>query len=82
MLDRNDSVFVAGHRDAGKPDGMPCKLLDSTRMRALGWRPTVALAEGLRLACEAGRPGATRSRRLREAQAAVENPCPGSDQRV
>jgi GDP-L-fucose synthase len=38
--------------DAGKPDGMPRKLLDSTRIRALGWRPTVALREGLRRAYE------------------------------
>ena len=34
--------------DASKPDGMPRKLLDSTRIRALGWHPTVDLREGLR----------------------------------
>jgi GDP-L-fucose synthase len=39
--------------DASKPDGMPRKLLDSTRIRALGWRPTVALREGLQRAYEA-----------------------------
>jgi GDP-L-fucose synthase len=33
--------------DTTKPDGTPRKLLDSTRMRALGWQPTVAIEEGL-----------------------------------
>ena len=39
--------------DAAKPDGMPRKLLDSTRINALGWQPTVSLADGLRRAYEA-----------------------------
>lgn len=30
-----------------KPDGMPVKLLDSSRMTALGWRPQVTLRTGL-----------------------------------
>jgi GDP-L-fucose synthase len=34
--------------DATRPDGVPRKLLDSSRIEALGWRPTVSLAEGLR----------------------------------
>jgi GDP-L-fucose synthase len=38
--------------DASKPDGTPRKLMDSTRLRSLGWQPRVALAEGLRLAYE------------------------------
>jgi len=33
--------------DASKPDGIPRKLLDSSRIAALGWRATVPLAEGL-----------------------------------
>jgi GDP-L-fucose synthase len=32
---------------AGKPDGMPRKLLDVTRLRGLGWRPSVGLADGI-----------------------------------
>ena len=39
--------------DASKPDGMPRKLLDSTNIRALGWRPTVGLREGLARAYDA-----------------------------
>ncbi len=33
--------------DAGKPDGAPRKLLDSTRMRTLGWEPRVPLEQGI-----------------------------------
>lgn len=36
--------------DHSKPDGTPRKLMDSSRLFALGWRPTVELAEGIRLA--------------------------------
>jgi GDP-L-fucose synthase len=38
--------------DHGKPDGTPRKLMDSTRLRSLGWQPRVGLNEGLRLAYE------------------------------
>ena len=34
--------------DASRPDGMPRKLLDSSRMRAIGWQPSISLEEGLR----------------------------------
>ena len=49
-----DTVGFTGRLvfDASKPDGMPRKLLDSTRIRTLGWRPTVDLREGLRHAYE------------------------------
>ena len=33
--------------DTTKPDGAPRKLLDSSRLRALGWRPTISLREGI-----------------------------------
>ncbi len=36
--------------DASKPDGMPRKLLDSSRLLAMGWSPTVMLRDGLRRA--------------------------------
>lgn len=35
--------------DAAKPDGTPRKLLDVSRMHALGWRPCYRLEEGIRL---------------------------------
>lgn len=34
--------------DASRPDGAPRKLLDSSRLLATGWRPSVMLKEGLR----------------------------------
>ena len=38
--------------DRSKPDGTPRKLMDSSRLRALGWRPKVDLENGIRLAYE------------------------------
>jgi GDP-L-fucose synthase len=34
--------------DASKPDGTPRKLLDSSKLAALGWRSRLALREGIR----------------------------------
>ncbi|CAN7600410.1 GDP-L-fucose synthase family protein [Brucella pseudogrignonensis] len=34
--------------DLSKPDGTPRKLLDTTHMRALGWRPRIDLSDGIR----------------------------------
>ena len=39
--------------DKSKPDGTPRKLLDVSRLTALGWKPQVDLATGLRLTYEA-----------------------------
>ena len=36
--------------DPSKPDGTPRKLMDSSRLNALGWQAKVGLEEGLRLA--------------------------------
>jgi GDP-L-fucose synthase len=36
--------------DASQPDGSPRKLMDSSRLNALGWQAQVKLAQGLRLA--------------------------------
>jgi len=34
--------------DPTKPDGTPRKLMDSTKLHGLGWRPRIALREGVR----------------------------------
>lgn len=34
--------------DSAMPDGMPRKLVDSTRLLAMGWRPRIGLEQGLR----------------------------------
>jgi GDP-L-fucose synthase len=36
--------------DSEKPDGTPRKLMDSSRLRGLGWRPEVSIQVGLRQA--------------------------------
>lgn len=33
--------------DTSKPDGMPRKLLDTSRLQAMGWTPSIGLKEGL-----------------------------------
>ncbi|MBL9167207.1 MAG: GDP-L-fucose synthase [Verrucomicrobiales bacterium] len=38
--------------DTTKPDGTPRKLMDSSRLFALGWKPTIPLDQGIRLAYE------------------------------
>lgn len=38
--------------DASKPDGAMRKLLDSSRLTQMGWRPKVSLEEGIRRTCE------------------------------
>jgi GDP-L-fucose synthase len=48
---------VAGYEgrfvfDASKPDGTPRKLLDVSRLHALGWRHSISLEAGMRSTCE------------------------------
>lgn len=40
------------HYDTSKPDGTPRKLLDISRIRQLGWKPDVALRDGIASAYE------------------------------
>ena len=40
------------HTDPAKPDGTPRKLMDSTRLNALGWQAQVGLEVGLKIAYE------------------------------
>lgn len=35
--------------DASKPDGTPKRKLDITRLHALGWQPSISLAEGIKM---------------------------------
>ena len=44
------AVGFAGEivRDTSKPDGTPRKLMSSDKLRALGWAPRIALADGIR----------------------------------
>lgn len=43
--------------DATRPDGTPRKLMDSSRLMALGWKPKINLEEGLALAYDAMQKG-------------------------
>ena len=36
--------------DAGKPDGTPRKLMDSSKLFSYGWRPKISMEEGIRIA--------------------------------
>ena len=36
--------------DTSKPDGTPRKLMDNSRLRAMGWKPQIDLETGIRLA--------------------------------
>jgi GDP-L-fucose synthase len=45
-----DIVYPAAELvfDTTKPDGMPRKLLDVSKLRSLGWSPTIGLEDGIR----------------------------------
>lgn len=38
--------------EASKPDGMPRRLLDSTKILSMGWKPKVNLERGIKLTCK------------------------------
>ena len=38
--------------DVSKPDGTPRKLMDSAKLKSLGWQPQISLEQGLKLAYE------------------------------
>ncbi len=38
--------------DLSKPDGTPRKLMDSSKLRALGWQPRIGLEEGMQATYE------------------------------
>ena len=38
--------------DTSKPDGTPRKLMDTTKISNLGWKPTIKLQEGIRSTIE------------------------------
>jgi GDP-L-fucose synthase len=44
-----DVVGFSGplRRDESKPDGTPRKLMDSTKIRSMGWRPSIRLKDGI-----------------------------------
>ena len=44
-----DVVGFSGplQRDESKPDGTPRKLMDSTKIRSMGWRPSIRLKDGI-----------------------------------
>ena len=48
--------------DRSRPDGAPRKVLDSSKMRALGWRPRIELRAGIARVCEWYRQNAPRAR--------------------
>lgn len=48
---------IIGHQgeivwDSTKPDGTPRKLMDSSKLMALGWKPEIGLEEGIRVTYE------------------------------
>lgn len=47
MMKRTTGFAGTIRFDTSKPDGSPRKMLDSSRMFALGWRPSVSLQHGL-----------------------------------
>jgi GDP-L-fucose synthase len=47
IIGRVVGIEIEIELDTSKPDGTPRKLLDTSRLRALGWRPRIALEDGI-----------------------------------
>jgi GDP-L-fucose synthase len=41
--------------DTTKPDGTPRKLMDTTKINKLGWKPTISLLDGIKWTIEEGK---------------------------
>jgi GDP-L-fucose synthase len=52
--------------DSSKPDGTPRKLLDSSKLFSLGWKPSIPLPQGIRLAWDDYRVRLQQSQQLQE----------------
>ena len=52
MVRRATGAEVEIEWDRTKPDGTPRKLLDASRLAALGWQPKIPLEQGIRHTCE------------------------------
>ena len=50
--------------DESKPDGTPRKLMDGSKLRALGWTPSVPLEEGIARSYDAFLAGQFREAKL------------------
>ena len=40
--------YVYPHWDTSKPNGVPSKLMDSNKMKGLGWTPKIPLKQGIK----------------------------------
>jgi GDP-L-fucose synthase len=52
MVRRASGANAAIEWDRTKPDGTPRKLLDVSRLSALGWKPKISLEQGIRRTCD------------------------------
>jgi GDP-L-fucose synthase len=57
--------------DLSKPDGTPRKLLDISRLAALGWKPKISFREGLKRTYQDFSENIAQSSRVVQAPAAV-----------
>jgi len=65
-----DTVGYSGDLkfDSSKPDGTPKKLLDITKLRKMGWKAQIGLADGIKKTYDAYRASPDRGERSRESR--------------